>query len=922
MKSRLQFLVVCITAIALLANCAEPASGQAQAKPHLKPQQAWTLDEALFQLNLYPRDAYLQYVALQLARRERKLPEVINAVLMSRGRQEQAQRNERASGVDLFSLFSGALAVQESLQLDAMRFGGPAPQRAASVPVASLAGPSVKSHPWAKMLGGRKPDVSALSLLVPDDFYFAEFRSLAKMLDAIDMSDLWGTHLFDQAYQEARTHRSAERLKQQLALETDPIARPFYDQVVEEVAVAGSDPFLREGSDATMLFRVKQPQIFRERMEAFLANAEKSRPDAKRATGKFLNVDYTELRTPDRDISVFAAYPAPDIYVRSNSRVAFQRVLEAINGKAADGKAVRRLGETAEFAYIRTLMPRGAKEEDGLVYLSDPFIRKLVGPQLKITERRRMVCYNHLRMIGHGSLLYRTEHGKPPDSLELLAKTECAPGLFGRQDLACPDGGKYSLSSDGATGICSVHSRANSLTPCIEIPLTQVTGEEANQYRAFVTQYNEYWRTFFDPIAIRLQVTPERYRIETIILPLIDNTVYTTLAAMLAGEPEVLDAAPVPRRNIFSLALRLNKEQLHDKPATKPGEAPSEGLLKSIGVSDEVDKNLGVTELVSKGVGNQLGFHVYDAHPTFDLNLPMLLGMLVGSFNGSSSFGAFELLIGMAVTALNTPVYISIPIQDAKITDQFLDRLDKRLAVTSRGREGGGWFGTDQDFYKFTSRSGHDIRAYSLQFGPIKLRAFWARVGDALYIASKPFILEDLMAMESERATSPAKAVEGQQPSHGLLRIRPQNWDQVLPDFRLGWAENNRQACLNNLGLLSSVARALAARPESAATPSAQSGDEPGHDEAGREAHQYADNLYAVHHFCPDDGRYVLSADGKEVMCTVHGTARAPRQPAAPVEESAQGKLLNSFSGLTTTLTFLKDGLHAVVVIDRKPIAR
>ena len=36
----------------------------------------WTLDEAIQQLNLYPRDAYLQYVALQLAQRENRTLEV------------------------------------------------------------------------------------------------------------------------------------------------------------------------------------------------------------------------------------------------------------------------------------------------------------------------------------------------------------------------------------------------------------------------------------------------------------------------------------------------------------------------------------------------------------------------------------------------------------------------------------------------------------------------------------------------------------------------------------------------------------------------------------------------------------------------------------------------------------------------------
>src|SRR5207245_11378091 len=99
-------------------------------------------------------------------------------------------------------------------------------------------------------------------------------------------------------------------------------------------------------------------------------------------------------------------------------------------------------------------------------------------------------------------------------------------------------------------------------TPCCEIPLTQVDGEEADEYKAFLQEYNQFWRTFFDPIALRLQMTPQRYRLETIVLPLIDNSIYTGLAHTLGGDAEPLDALPVPKRNIFSVALKLNKEDL------------------------------------------------------------------------------------------------------------------------------------------------------------------------------------------------------------------------------------------------------------------------------------------------------------------------------------------------------------------------
>ena len=81
-------------------------------------------------------------------------------------------------------------------------------------------------------------------------------------------------------------------------------------------------------------------------------------------------------------------------------------------------------------------------------------------------------------------------------------------------------------------------------------------------YKQFLDEYNNYWRTFFDPIAVRIQVTPERYRLETIVLPLINNSIYKGMATALGGKPEPLDALPVPKRNIFSIQARFDKEAL------------------------------------------------------------------------------------------------------------------------------------------------------------------------------------------------------------------------------------------------------------------------------------------------------------------------------------------------------------------------
>ena len=981
MRLRTRLLVSCFVAAAALAPTPAllPAHSRAAAA---QVRASGELEEALARLRLHPRDAYLQYAALQLGRRAGRFDFAAEEVARIAGAEDVGRRTgTRRADPDLLGLFTGARAVQESLQLDAMRVatggtGRPDPEtvtrwpagvppinanvappprarqgrrraaganrRAAPAPtppptqvfdsmgrpvdpsrlaprfaagetvaLSRMTGPTIKSHPWETMLKGRKPEVSALSRSVPEDFYLVEFRALSKLLETLDASDLWGSHLYSQAYREAASLDASDRLKRQLALRTEPLLRPFYDLAVEEVAATGSDPFVREGSDITLLFRLRQPALFHARVDSFLADAEREHAGARRETGQYLGVEYVHLSTPERDLSVVAADPEPGLHVRSNSLAAFRRVVEAVKGRREGGEPVRRLGETAEFQYVRTLLPRGDAREDGFFYMSDAFVRRLVGPQLKLTERRRLLCYNHLRMMGHAALLFRTEQGRWPASLEELRTAGASPGLFGAAPLDCPERGQYRLSSDGTTGFCTRHGHALRLTPNIEIPVASVTAEEANLYADFLDEYNGLWRTFFDPIALRLRVSPEQFRAETIILPLIDNSVYTGLAAALGGgEPEPLDPGRVAPRDIFTMALRFNKSlYLRELSRARPGSEAD--FLREIGVPADIASKLNTNEFLSKGIDSRIGFHVYDARPAFDLNTSAMLGEVatMGAGRGGS-FGIEEMLIGMAVFSLNSPVYLSLPVQDERVVDRYLEALDAAMALYARQGKRGRFFEFEQDFYKYALPSGQAVRTFGLQFGPLKLRFFYARIGDQLYVASKPFILEDLAALHASPA--PARGADDDAKGHALARVRPENWREVLPDYRLAWAENEREACVNNLGPLTNVARALASPA------SARAGSAPAGEALDRALLETAERLHAVRYYCPEGGAYRYSPEGREVACSVHGTAAQPRQPPAPSGQSAAARAMGGFKGLTATLTFMEDGLHATLVVDRK----
>jgi hypothetical protein len=827
-------------------------------------------ERAFAALQEHPRDAYRQFVVLQLARRADQLPHYATRV----ARLANAWREQGV--IDLFDLFTGALAVQESLQLDRLRAGTPAALPASTVPIATLTGPTVKSHPWQQLLAGRTPAASPLSLQVPADFWLAEFGSLQQLLLLADRGDLWGSHLVQQAARTAVALDFGERLRQQLAIETTPILRPFYDQVVERVALTGSDLYLREGTDLTVLFALRQPPLFRARMQSFLQAAQEL-PGARRETFELAGVAVEHVATPDRAVHVFAADPSPDLHVRSNSRPALARVLAAIQGKEA------RLGDSDELRYVRTLMPAGAPEEDGFVYLSDPFVRRIVGPQVKLAERRRLLCSTSLRLLGHGALLHATEHGKRAATVADLLAAQCLPPGFGDGTLGCPDGGKLTLAEDGLTGCCSVHGRLGALVPCLELPLTHVTADEESAYQQFVRAYGEYWRTFFDPIVVRVAVTPAGQRLETLVLPMIDNTVYTQLARWFGGEPAPLGDAPRSERSLLVLAGKVDKRGLL---AGAGGPLGDLGDLFGDGVPAA-----DVRRLLEHGLGERLTLQVLDQEPMFDFSLPGWLGAMLGNL------GTDELTWTFLVQALNAPVLATIDVQDAAVVDTFLDQLDTVLARRSCRPADSGFFTIDLDSYHFGG-GGPKVRCMRIGLGPLGWRVFWARIDRHVVVASRKNVLEELLRQQRPAAVPAAAA-------HALLVLRAQAWNAVRADYELGWAENARRACLDNLGPLSDLLPLVP--PQQRADPAA----------LGARLDALARTVHGARFYCPDGGDYLADSD-RGCRCTVHGTALAPIQPAAPSPASEVGRLLRGFRGSTATLTFLPEGLRAAVEIEQK----
>jgi hypothetical protein len=248
-----------------------------------------------------------------------------------------------------------------------------------------------------------------------------------------------------------------------------------------------------------------------------------------------------------------------------------------------------------------------------------------------------------------------------------------------------------------------------------------------------------------------------------------------------------------------------------------------------------------------------------------------------------------------------------MPVTDQELVDRFLERLDLVMAGAAQRPLGRGFFSVATDFYRLPA-AGESVRCFAWEFFSFRFRFFVARVDENLIIATQPFILDDLFELAAaDPAAQTAAATAG--PAHLLVRVRPENWNRVLADYRLGWAESNRRSCLKNIGPLTGVARATNAD--------------------GDQLLDNAKQMVGVQYFCPEGGHYeTVPAQGNgpqwhsSVRCTIHGTAAEPRQATAPEKGSELDRLLSQFTGLTAALTFTEEGWRARMELQRKGSAK
>jgi hypothetical protein len=312
----------------------------------------------------------------------------------------------------------------------------------------------------------------------------------------------WGGNLREIVATRSLDYEIEHRLERQLVLKDSDLGKLLGEAAISDMAVIGTDTFVREGAALGVLFRQNQPGI----LKAAILSQRAAATAAGGVTEQTLDIEGKSASLLTGPGNVVRSYYVADgeYHFVTNSSMLARRFV-------ATGKGIRPVSELKEFQYART-KHSAAGGKAILAYLSDPFIRQLVSPQYRVEMTRRMRAEADVELVSLARLAAIGEQA-PHGSVDELVTGGFLPAKFGkRPDETLP------LIVDGKV-VDSLRGARRSFLPVPDVHVPGVTESEAEAYERFAQAYQALYRRM-DPISISLTREPVGQEQERIVLDL------------------------------------------------------------------------------------------------------------------------------------------------------------------------------------------------------------------------------------------------------------------------------------------------------------------------------------------------------------------------------------------------------------------
>ncbi len=422
--------------------------------------------------------------------------------------------------------------------------------------------------------------IEELASRVPPECFYLRFGAFANYVWFQEIAERFGGDIAQAVLLRGFNYDASARMESMLASKLTTIAKMFGDKLIGDMAVIGSDLYMKEGASLGVLFLATNPRLLAATMESDRKAALAKNADATMSEVMIAGRAVSLLSTPDNRIRSFLVSDGPYFFV-STSQTLVTRFLEV-------GAGAPSLANSHSFRWARTWMP-DANDYAVFAYFSPEFFHRLVSPQYQLELRRRLAAIAHIEMAEMATQVARGE-GLVETDLANLQATGLLPAWFDQR----VDGARTLRTEQG--WIDSLRGARGSFLPIADVPVEMVSQREVDQYTDIAKFYQEQWRSM-DPMLLGLRrfradgSKTEQVAIEAYIAPF-QAEKYGWIARQLGAPTPIELQLPADDAATLQLHIRgkptlgISSEDYHlfggVKDMIPPDAEDTQGLLRTI----------------------------------------------------------------------------------------------------------------------------------------------------------------------------------------------------------------------------------------------------------------------------------------------------------------------------------------------------
>ncbi|MEK7483012.1 MAG: hypothetical protein AABZ60_01635, partial [Planctomycetota bacterium] len=331
--------------------------------------------------------------------------------------------------------------------------------------------------------------LESIAQYIPHDCFYIRFGSFENFQWFRKTFEEWGTQVRDFASNRGVDYRMNDRIKHQLALKDTFLSKLLGGTLISDVALFGTDTFFNEGSSIGILFEARDSTLLQHQLQKIRQEVMTEAGGSEQSI-TLLDHSVSFISTPENGVRSFYVVEGK-YHLVTNSQSLARLFLEVAKTKAS-------LATLEEFRYARSLMPV-SRNDRVFIYLSDPFFRRILGPQYRVEMTRRIQAASEIDVVRLASLTARSEK-KPYASIEDLIGNGYLPENFGRRS----DQSSVTLLSDGSA-VDSLRGAYGSFIPIPDVELKGMTSSEYQAYETFMQNYRRAWERGLDPVIVAIQ---------------------------------------------------------------------------------------------------------------------------------------------------------------------------------------------------------------------------------------------------------------------------------------------------------------------------------------------------------------------------------------------------------------------------------